>query len=278
VTGDILDIAGPYLAVARIALALWLMLASAHWIVGAAVFAPDGAIPWAQMPDKGFMGQARRRMSTRTLRVWMVLQFAIAAALLAAASPPLAIACLVAALFSHGGFILLSGNSGSSGADKMGLIVLVGTLIGTVALVTGDAALLLAGCLVSGGQLLICYMVAGVSKLRQAHWRSGAELAGVMAHPIWGAPWAAAVLRPGPVALAASWALMVSEALFPLALLAPEPWLTIALAVMFSFHVATALIMRLTLFPWAFVAAYPSVLLLGQFFHRFFADTSRWLA
>ena len=221
-------------------------------------------MPWARMGGKGILGLLRRRMSSQLLRLWMGLQFAIGCALLFTVSPPLVSVFLLAALASHGGFILLSGDYGYSGADKMGLIALAGTLIGVFALWTGDAALLLAGCMVSGGQLLICYSVAGVSKLLQRDWRNGAELGGVMAHPIWGAPWAAALVRPRGVALAASWTLMLGEALFPLALLAPEPWLIAALAAMFGFHIATAVVMRLTLFPWAFAAAFPSVLLLGH--------------
>ncbi len=263
-TADLLALAPPYLSAARIALALWLMLVSAHWLVGAGAFGRDGAMPWARMRGGGRLGRARRRMSTGALRAWMALQLAIAVALLLVASPLLTIACLFAALLSHGGFILISEDHGVSGADKMGLITLAGTLIAMVALAIGDAALLLAGCLVSGGQLLICYTVAGVSKLRQRDWRDGTELLGVMRHAIWGAPWAARLVRPRGIAPAASWALMLGEALFALALLAPEPWLIAALAAMLGFHIATAVVMRLTLFPWAFVAAYPSVLLLAH--------------
>ncbi len=206
----------------------------------------------------------------RQLQLWMGVQLAIAVGLLFAASPWLAVPGLIAALVSHGSFIWLNGEYAATGADKMGLIVLAGALIGTVAIAIGDPALLLAGCLVSGGQLLICYMIAGLSKLRQPAWRSGAELAGVMAHTIWGAPWAAQLARRRGVALTASWTLMLGEALFPLALLARESWLILALAAMLAFHVATAVVMRLTLFPWAFGAAYPSVLLLGYVVRRAF--------
>jgi hypothetical protein len=263
-TGDLLSEGETYLAAARMALALWLMLVSAHWIAGAGVFGPNGAVPWVRMPGKGVIAGLRRRLSVPLLRLWMAAQMAIAVTLFLSPSPQLAMACLLAALVSHGSFLWLGGDYGSSGADKMGMIVLAGTFVGTAGLMTGDDALLLAGCLVSGGQLLICYMVAGLSKLRQPAWRSGAELKGVLAHAIWGAPWAAALLRPRPVAQAASWVLMLGEALFPLALLLPEPWLIAALAAMLGFHIATALVMRLSLFPWAFAAAYPAVLLLGQ--------------
>lgn len=261
---DLLSTAAPYLAATRIALGLWLMLASVHWIAGASIFEPDGPIPWARLPGGPALRWVRRRMSPRLMRTWMGLHLALAVALLFATAPWLATACLAAALLSHGGFILLCGDHGASGADKIGLIVLAGTLIGTVGLSVGDAGLVLAGCLVSGGQLLLCYMVAGVSKLRQPAWRSGTELAGVMRHAVWGAPWAAGLVQRRGVALFGSWALMLGEALFPLALFATEPVLIAALGAMLTFHIATAIVMRLTLFPWAFAAAYPAVLLLGH--------------
>lgn len=263
-TVEILSAGEVSLAAARLALAVWLMLVSAHWIASAGVFGPNGAVSWARMPGKGVLGAVRSRMSVRMLRLWMAVQLAIAVALLFAGSLTLVIACLLAALLSHCCFMVLTRGEGTSGADKMGVIVLAGTLLGAIALVRNDIDLLLAACLVSGGQLLICYHVAGVSKLLQPTWRSGAELQGVMAHPVWGVPWAAAMVHSRTVALLASWALMLGEALFPLALFLPEPWLYAALGVMFVFHLATALIMRLSLFPFAFVAAYPSVLLLGK--------------
>jgi hypothetical protein len=263
-TADLLSTAQPYLAAARVALALWLMLASAHWIVGARVFGAAGLLPFARMAGRRLHHRLRRRLTMRLLQLWMAAQVAIAVWLLFAASPWLAVAGLIAALVSHGSFIWLNGEYVATGADKMGLIVLAGTAIATSAIAIGDTALLLAGCLVGGGQLLICYMVAGWSKLRQPAWRSGAELAGVMAHALWGAPWAARLVRWRGVALGASWALMLGEALFPLALFGGEPGLIAALAAMFGFHFATAIVMRLTQFPWAFVAAYPSVLLLGH--------------
>lgn len=263
-TSDLLSTAPPYLAAARLALALWLMLASAHWIIGARVFGAAGLLPFARMAGRKLRHRLRRRLTMRQLQLWMAAQLVIAVGLLFAASPWLAVVGLLAALVSHGSFIWLNGDYVATGADKMGLIVLAGTAIGTVAIAIGDPALLLAGCLVSGGQLLICYMIAGLSKLRQPAWRSGAELAGVMAHAFWGAPWAARLVRRRGVAIGASWALMLGEALFPLALLGGEQWLILALAAMFGFHVATAFVMRLALFPWAFVTAYPAVLLLGQ--------------
>jgi hypothetical protein len=253
-----------HLAATRIALAVWLMLNGAHWMVGAQAFRPDGVAAWGRMAGRGVLGAVRRRMPWWGLRLWMAIEMTLAAMLAFAGSPALASACLLAALVSHAGFIVLTREQAVSGADKMGLIVLAGTLIATIAVARGDAALLLAGCLVSGGQLVICYHVAGTSKLLQSGWRDGSELQGVMGHAVWGTPWAAALVRPRIASLAASWALMLGEALFLLALLLPQPWLMAALAAMFGFHIATAVVMRLTTFPWAFVAAYPAVLMLGR--------------
>jgi len=66
--------------------------------------------------------------------------------------------------------------------------------------------------------------------------------------------------------LAASWAVMLFELLFPLALLHPAA-LVAALAGAALFHLANALLFGLNRFFWVWLAAYPALL---WFQHRVF--------
>ena len=80
---------------------------------------------------------------------------------------------------------------------------------------------------------------------------------------IWGHRLPANLLRSNALALTLAWAVMLGEALFPLALLAPPEVLAAALGTMFLFHLATALFMGLNTYPWGFVTAYPAVFALS---------------
>lgn len=264
-SGGIFQAAEASLYGAHVAIGLWMILASIQWISAARVFGDEGLLPWSQMPGSSWSSHIRRRMSTQRFRLYLLAQLSFAVALVFASSPLAMIACLIGLILTHAGLLLMVGDQCASGADKMGMIVLVGTLITAVGVFATDTKLVLAGCLITGGQLMLCYMVSGLSKLCQSAWRSGAELAGVMAHEIWGHRLAAALTKNRAMAFAISWLIIGVESLFPLALLLPGRGLEVALAFMLVFHVMTALIMRLNLFPWAFVAAYPAVLLLSDF-------------
>ena len=79
-----------------------------------------------------------------------------------------------------------------------------------------------------------------------------------------GHPLAARVTDDARRSLVLSWGVMLAEALFPLALLGPAPVLWGALGLFLLFHWATAWAMGLNTYPWAFSAAFPAALLLGD--------------
>jgi hypothetical protein len=269
-TAQLLADAMAALPAMRLLIAAWMLLASVQWLVSADLFAPDGLMPWAALAaqrGRPRIARVRRRMSVGLLRTILAIQ--LIAALVLAVSAPLnvTIGCLAALIASHAALIVLSGEFWADGAAKMGMIAMGGALIVAVGVRGHDPAIVLAGIIVTGGQLTLSYAVAGFSKLAVATWRDGSELRGAMAAEAWGHPWVALLVRHRPVALAASWGVMLLEAAFPLALLAPTPWLIGALALMLLFHFATAVVMGLNLFPWAFAAAYPAVIVLGRIVH-----------
>ena len=269
-TDALLADAAAAVAPMRWLIAAWMILGDLQWLAGAGLFGPDGLMPWAALAGqrgRPRLGRIRRRMSVALLRAILIVQLAAAIALAAGGALDLTICCLVVLIASHAALIMLSGEFWADGAAKMGMIAMAGALIVAIAVRARDPALALAGVLVAGGQLTLCYAVAGWSKLAVTAWRDGSELRRVMAGEIWGHPAAARMIRRRPLALAASWGVMLVEAAFPFALLAPLPWLAAALGAMLAFHVATAVVMRLNLFPWAFVAAYPAVVVLGRAIH-----------
>lgn len=266
-TGRFLADAADSLAFSRVLIGLWLVLWTAQWLTAADLFSHDGPLPWARLSrvrQRPLIGRLRRRMSTRLFRALLAAQLCIAVVLLASASVSVLVVCLALLIASLGGFIVLTGEFWSDGSDKIGMIAIAGAFVTGAGVLLGDSALALAGALIAGGQLTVCYLVAGVSKVFFADWRNGAELAAVMAAESWGHPMMERLTRRRPVAIAVSWCVILGEALFPLALLAPRPWLLAALATLMLFHVATALVMGLNTYPWAFAAAYPSATLLGR--------------
>ncbi len=109
-------------------------------------------------------------------------------------------------------------------------------------------------------QLVLSYFIAGQVKIVNPEWRSGRALQDVFLFSAYPASeslrgWA----RRPRVLRAASWAVMLFELLFPLALLS-HTILIIALTMAAAFHLANACLFGLNRFFWTWLAAYPSVL------------------
>ena len=206
-------------------------------------------------------------MSVTLLRTILAVELIAAIALAVSGALDATIVCLSVLIVCHAGLIVLTGEFWADGAAKMGMIAMAGALIIAIGVRGHDPGIVLAGIIVAGGQLTLSYAVAGWSKLAIGAWRDGTELQRSMATEAWGHPVAARLTSWRPIAIAASWGVMLLEALFPLALLLPTPWLAGALGLMMLFHFATAVFMGLNLFPWAFAAAYPAVFVLGRVVH-----------
>jgi hypothetical protein len=113
-------------------------------------------------------------------------------------------------------------------------------------------------------QVLLSYFVAGWVKISNPEWRTGRASRDVLlfsAYPASesiraGAHW------PRSVCLA-SWAVILFELLFPLALLSKQA-LVIGLALAALFHLVNACVFGLNRFFWVWLAAYPSLWWLQQ--------------
>lgn len=113
-------------------------------------------------------------------------------------------------------------------------------------------------------QLVLSYFIAGWVKIMNPEWRNGQALRDVFqfsAYPVSETlrGWAH---RPQLLCIM-SWAVMVFELLFPLALLT-HTTLIIGLVLAAAFHLANACLFGLNRFFWIWLAAYPSIFWLQQ--------------
>jgi hypothetical protein len=149
----------------------------------------------------------------------------------------------------------------NGGADRMSLLILL-CLAFTYNLPDHRWWELAFGYL--GMQLLLSYFMAGWVKIVNPAWRNGRALRDVFLFSAYPAGenirrWAN---HPG-LLLAAGWAVMGFELVFPLTFLS-RPSLIAGLAVAALFHGANACLFGLNRFFWIWICAYPSILWLQE--------------
>lgn len=232
------------------------------------MFDDDGLLSWRVLrlrhrwsADSAILAPACGR---RGVTILLALRLAIAAVLTLPVGNGVSLAALAAIVLT--GWLLRQRRWLShDGADQMGQTVAIGAALMALGLVVGDPALAFAGVLLIAGQLCIAYFIGGVAKLVSPEWRSGRALIGIMGTHGFGHQFAARVAssRTG-FSRAFCWALMIVETAFPLAILFDANAFHAALLVFALFHLATAIFMGLNTYVWAFLAAYPSALLLNS--------------
>ena len=142
----------------------------------------------------------------------------------------------------------------NGGADKMALLAL--TCLGVAHLFPNWADVALAYLAV---QLIFSYVISGGVKLLNAEWRSGRALCGVFAHSVYPVSENLRGLAGRrKILFAASWAVILFEVAFPIALLHPGV-LVATLAVAAAFHLANACLFGLNRFLWIWISVYPAL-------------------
>ena len=143
----------------------------------------------------------------------------------------------------------------NGGADKMAMLAL--TCIGVAHVFPGWADMALAYLAV---QLTLSYFVSGWVKVVNPDWRAGTALRAVFATSIYPVSDAVRGWSARPRLLhTASWAVILFELGFPLALIHPMA-LHVALATAAVFHLANACLFGLNRFLWVWVSVFPSLL------------------
>lgn len=109
-------------------------------------------------------------------------------------------------------------------------------------------------------QLVLSYFVSGAVKIVKRDWRSGVALRDVFLFSAYPASDATRSWAERPQLLfALSWAVMLFELLFPVALVTQSS-LYVALLCALFFHLANAYFFGLNRFVWAWAAAFPSLI------------------
>lgn len=246
-------------------LGLWCLLSTTEWISQLHLFGDRGLLSWRVLSLRSHWLYQSPLLEPvyhhRGVAVMLALRLACAVAVIWPLQGWFRVAML-AAIVATGWLFKLRKWLSEDGSDQMGQVVATGTLLTALGLQWQDLLLSLAGTLLIAGQLTISYFLAGAAKLISLEWRSGRALIGIMGTEGFGHDFAARVASSSAwFSIAFCWLLILGETVFPAAVIGPGPVLEVFLAVFALFHVATALFMGLNTYVWAFLAAYPSVLL-----------------
>lgn len=148
----------------------------------------------------------------------------------------------------------------NGGSDSMLVIVALAVALARAA---PGSALALGALAYAAAQVVLSYFIAGIAKLQDPAWRRGTALTQLVALPQYRVPPLAARLLGHPaISQLAGHLMLAFELLSPLALLHPIAC-AVVLAIGAAFHLANALSFGLNRFLWAWLAAYPAVLLFG---------------
>lgn len=257
---------GKMLSLSCVLLGLWGMLNAAQWIASASYWRARTALGW----DLQGLRSSRLYGGRWLSKAFAPVAFPLIAPLQFVAS---LLICLLPIGWGAFGALLIIAvtnallilHSTSDGGDKMAMAVIYGLLLQMFGAITAQPLLALAGLLWVGGQLTISYATSGLSKLVLVGWRNGAVPRQALSSFSYGNHITQNLMRYPVVALILAWGIILIESLFPLALFAPLPFLIAALGGMALLHLSIAFVMGLNTYVFAFIAAYPSALLLSQY-------------
>jgi len=114
-----------------------------------------------------------------------------------------------------------------------------------------------------GLQTVSSYFVSGWVKLKRPEWRNGQALTVFLNSGLYGPLASDSVFRRPRVALCCSWAFILWEGLFPLALLSPA-WVGLFVAVALVFHFLVFWFFGLNRFFWAWAVNLSSIFFLSH--------------
>jgi len=249
-----------------------LLLAGGAALTGAELLAlrreyrPEGFLGWPmaarlvsrrRFPWPGrWMGAGMRE---RGVLVVAGIRLAAALGLLAAtwAASPTAAAPLLAVVLVTGLLLMQRLPYGMEGSDQLAAITGIALLVAR--LFPGSARMAAAVAWFIALQAALAYLTAGVVKLRNAGWRDGTLLQGVLGTEFYGHRVLAGWLARPAAARAAIWGVILFELSFPLVFVLPAPLVAVWLAAGLLFHLTLAVTMGLNAFVWAFAAAYPAI-------------------
>jgi len=114
-------------------------------------------------------------------------------------------------------------------------------------------------------QLVLSYFLAGLAKIKNPDWRAGLAFAEFFKTPRYDSPpaWIKSLMSKAVPARRISWAILIFECSFPLALVSTK-LCAVYLATAFAFHILNFYVFGLNRFVWAWAAAYPALYFWSQ--------------
>jgi hypothetical protein len=150
---------------------------------------------------------------------------------------------------------------GLDGADQITLIVLVGLFCFYLA----PPGWLRTACLVFiAAEIVLCYFSAGLAKLFDSQWRSGAAIPMVVRSREFGIPRLSALLdRHAWLGWLLCWSTIVWEISAPIFVMLGPATCLAYIGMGLLFHLSVAVVMGFSDFVWGFTATYPALLFLS---------------
>jgi len=148
---------------------------------------------------------------------------------------------------------------GKDGSNQISSIILAGLVF--TFLLPMSSPFQPVGLYFIAAQALLSYFAAGISKISNAKWREGSALQSILNTATYGHFRAAAILNRRPwIGGFVGWSVIVVEIVFPVALVSPPGVLIGLLFAGAMLHLATAVLIGLDTFFWAFTATFPAII------------------
>ena len=173
--------------------------------------------------------------------------------------PPLLAAALLSSLL-----VLFRAGPGHDGSFQLRILIL--TVLFTCSISPWHSLPFRLGLYFLSAQLILSYLLAGITKLRGSTWRDGTGLIGILGTVYHGNGWVYKLLQGRrTLSITLSWFVIGFEVLFPLILIGNGWLLAILLIITTLFHLSTSFLMGLNGFFFSFTAAYPALIFsIGQ--------------
>ncbi len=241
-------------------LSLSLLIQTLEYLRLRGELAPGGAWPWAvqreDIPSVAIRRLLDRLFAPRAMSAHLYLRLPLVVLLAVVGSHP-ALSSLL--LVSHLLILVRWRGAFNGGSDFMTLVVLTGLFLGDMIAWAGHAALGWQVCVwYITVQVVTSYFVAGWVKLLRREWRNGSALRIFLQEAVHGPLPDAHPLRQRGGAMLASWAFILWECSFPLALLDVR-LATVYCTIAVVFHGLVFWFFGLNRFFWAWLAALPAV-------------------
>ncbi len=227
-----------------------------------AVQAPGGVWDWAvQRGDVAHASAPMRRLLDRIYRPdlhrsHLLVRLAAAASLLWGSSLASAVLLFISTLL----ILIRWRGAFNGGSDFMTIAVLTGVLAAHLAAPwIGPVLAWKAGLWYIAIHAITSYFILGAIKLVTREWRNGSALVYFLDGGLHGPLPAGSPYRQPTVAIACSWAFIVWECLFPLALAGPRI-AAVCCAVAALFHFLVFRYFGLNRFFWAWAASFPAII------------------